>query len=249
MFSRLARRYDLGNDLISFGLHRRWKRALAERALSGRAAELHGRRGGEPLRLLDLACGTGDVALQAAALCRERELEADIVACDFSAAMLEVARERSAQRRALAAIPRIELHFEPADALALPYADASFDSATIAFGIRNVDDPQRGLQEMARVLRPGGRACILETGQPGNALWRLLYNCYSRWLLQPLGALASGDRAAYAYLSRTAGQFPCGQAFVRLLEGTRGGTQPAFVSIKARPLLGGVAWLYIAERA
>jgi demethylmenaquinone methyltransferase/2-methoxy-6-polyprenyl-1,4-benzoquinol methylase len=127
--------------------------------------------------------------------------------------------------------------------LALPYPAASFDCAACSFGIRNVDDPVRGLAEMARVVRPGGSVVILETGQPVNPLLRALYAAYNRLYMPGIGTLLTGKAAAFSYLQRTSSAFPSGAAFVERLQRAH-----PFSSIATWPLLGGVAWLYVARR-
>ena len=221
MFSSIAPRYDLTNVVLSFGVDRLWRHTavLASGAAPG-------------ARVLDCATGTGDLAL---ALRRAVEPGGEVVAMDFCAAMLGPARQK-AQRVGLG-----DIRFEVADVLALPYPTASFDIATIAFGIRNVDDPVRCLQEMSRVVRPGGRVVVLEFGQP-KGLWGALYRTYSRRLMPWLGGLLTGNRSAYAYLPRTAAAFPAGQRFLALMD--QAGT---FSSRQASSLSGGIALVYVGE--
>jgi len=221
MFSSIAPRYDVTNIVLSWGVDRRW-RSLAVRE-SGAAPGAH---------VLDCATGTGDLAL---ALRRAVEPGGTVVAMDFCAPMLGPAREK-ARRAGLG-----DIRFEVADALALPYPAASFDIATIAFGIRNVDDPVRCLQEMARVVRPGGRVVVLEFGQPGG-LWGALYRFYSRIFMPWAGGLLTGNRAAYAYLPRTAAVFPAGERFLALMQ-----QAGSFASWRARSLSGGIAFIYVGE--
>ncbi len=221
MFSSIAPRYDLTNVVLSFGVDRLW-RHTAVRA-SGAAPGA---------RVLDCATGTGDLAL---ALRRAVGPGGDVVAMDFCAPMLGAAQQK-AQRAGLG-----DIRFEVADVLALPYPTARFDIATIAFGIRNVDDPVRCLQEMSRVVRRGGRVVVLEFGQP-EGLWGALYRTYSRRLMPWLGGLLTGNRSAYAYLPRTAAAFPAGQRFLELMD--QAGT---FSSRQARSLSGGIALVYVGE--
>ena len=150
MFSRLAWRYDLVNDLMSLGMHRRWKRETVDLALAG----------GVSKRVLDLCCGSGDLCFLA-----EGRSAGSVTGADFTLPMLAVAR-----RRAAAGTRRSR--FVQADALALPFADASFDVVTIGYGLRNIADIARALAEMRRVLAPGGRAVVLDFGRPDNAVVR-----------------------------------------------------------------------------
>ena len=223
MFASIARRYDRANQVLSFGLHHRWRRVAVAKS---------GVRGGE--RVLDCATGTGDLALEFRRAVGER---GDVIGTDFCEEMLAFAPEKAER----AGLP---VRFEVADVLALPYANDSFDVASIAFGIRNVDDPERGLRELARVVKPGGRVVVLEFGQPGGALFGPLYRLYSHRVLPRLGGLLTGDRAAYEYLDRTSSRFPAGEAFVSLLRETR-----AFSDVRLHSLTGGVAFVYVGTVA
>jgi demethylmenaquinone methyltransferase/2-methoxy-6-polyprenyl-1,4-benzoquinol methylase len=218
MFASIARRYDAANEVLSLGVHRAWRRA---------AVGLSGVRPGQ--RVLDCATGTGDLAL---AFKRAVGPTGEVVGTDFCAEMLEEA-PRKARRAGL------EVRFEVADVLALPYADDSFDVTSIAFGIRNVDDPVRCLREMARVVRPGGRVVVLEFGQPRGP-FGALFRVYSRQVMPAIGGLLTGNRAAYEYLPRTAAAFPAGDRFLDLMD-----EAGAFASRTATPLLAGTAYVYV----
>jgi len=223
MFASIARSYDRANQVLSFGLHHRWRSA---------AVRWSGAREGE--RVLDCATGTGDLAL---AFRRAVGVSGEVVGTDFCEEMLALAPAKAA-REGLA------VRFETADVLALPYADGSFDVASIAFGIRNVEDPARAISEMARVVRDGGRVAILEFGQPGGALFGALYRFYSGRVLPRIGGWVSGERSAYEYLDRTSSRFPAGERFAALMRGT-----VAFREVRAHPLTGGVAFVYIGDVA
>jgi demethylmenaquinone methyltransferase / 2-methoxy-6-polyprenyl-1,4-benzoquinol methylase len=219
MFASIARRYDKGNQVLSMGLHHGWRRATvkASAAVPGN-------------RVLDCATGTGDLAFE---FQRAVGREGHVLGVDFCAEMLDIARAK-------AALERLPTQFEEADALALPHADGSFDIASIAFGIRNVDDPARGVAEMARVVRPGGSVAVLEFGQPGGALFGPLYRFYSAHVIPRIGGWLTGRRDAYEYFHRTSSEFPCGPAFVALMENTE-----RFSSVSARPLAFGIAYVYV----
>ncbi|MGH7681209.1 MAG: bifunctional demethylmenaquinone methyltransferase/2-methoxy-6-polyprenyl-1,4-benzoquinol methylase UbiE [Candidatus Eiseniibacteriota bacterium] len=221
MFASVAGSYDRANQILSFGLHHSWRAAAVKRS---------GAREGD--RVLDAATGTGDLAMAFSRLVGAR---GEVVATDFCEEMLVLARDKA--RRA-----GLPIRFEPADVLALPYANAAFDVASIAFGIRNVEDPERGITEMARVVRPGGHVVVLEFGQPGGALFGPLYRFYSHRVLPKVGGWVSGKREAYDYLDRTSSRFLAGEAFVALMR--RSG---AFSRIDAHPLTGGVAYVYTGE--
>jgi demethylmenaquinone methyltransferase/2-methoxy-6-polyprenyl-1,4-benzoquinol methylase len=221
MFDGLAPRYDLGNAFLALGQIPRWQRAAVRR--SGAAA-------GQAV--LDCAAGTGDLSL---AFARAVGPAGRVTALDFCAEML-ARLPAKAQRAGRGNIATVQ-----ADMLALPFPAGAFDIAACSFGIRNVDDPLRGLAEMARVVRPGGRVVVLETGQPRSPLWRALYGVYHRLYMPGIGTLLTGDAAAFGYLRRTTAAFPSGDNFVALLRQAH-----PFTRVDAWPLLGGVTWLYVA---
>jgi len=221
MFASIARRYDAANEVLSLGVHRGWRRA---------AVRLSGALPGD--RVLDCATGTGDLAL---AFKRTVGPSGEVVGTDFCAEMLAPAPAKA--RRA-----GLDVRFEVADALALPFADASFDVASIGFGIRNVDDPVRCLREMARVVRPGGRVVVLEFGQPRGA-FGALFRAYSRGVMPLVGGFLTGNRAAYEYLPRTAARFPAGDKFLDLMR-----EADCFASAAAHPLTFGTAFVYLGIR-
>lgn len=189
VFDSVADRYDLMNDLMSAGLHRYWKRFALARA-GVRPAQ----------RVLDLATGSGDLALGMARHLRERGL---LVASDINGRMLERGRDRL-----IDAGVGSQIEFVQADAQALPFADRLYDCVTIAFGLRNVTDQPRALAEMARVLRPGGRLVVLEFSQPAGDWFRRLYDTYSFSVLPRLGNWVAGDAESYRYLAESIRMHP-----------------------------------------
>jgi demethylmenaquinone methyltransferase/2-methoxy-6-polyprenyl-1,4-benzoquinol methylase len=189
MFSRLAWRYDLVNDLMSFGLHRRWKRQTVGLALEGAGRE---RRP----RVLDLCCGSGDLCFLA-----EDGGAGAVVGADFTLPMLAVARRRRARnaRRSV---------FVQADALGLPFAEGAFDVVTISYGLRNIADIAAALSEMRRVLAPGGRAVVLDFGKPENALTAALYRGFLVTIMPAIGWLFHGDPDTYRYIPKSLERYP-----------------------------------------
>jgi demethylmenaquinone methyltransferase/2-methoxy-6-polyprenyl-1,4-benzoquinol methylase len=187
MFDRIAGVYDAMNSAMTAGLHHRWRERTVDRV---------GLSHGDSA--LDVCCGTGDMTLE---LRRRVGAQGRVTGCDFSEAMLELAR-RKAAREGLDGI-----EFEPADALALPYEDESFDAVTVGFGVRNLADIDRGLREMARVLKPGGRAGILEITQPRRPPLSTFFSLWFDRAVPALGQLA-GDAAAYKYLPESVKSFP-----------------------------------------
>jgi len=188
LFARIAPRYDIINDLQSFGLHRAWKRRLVRMA-NPREREC----------ALDVCCGTGDIAF---ALARTG---ADVMAVDFSEAMLGVARQR-ADANLKSEIG--DLKFERADALALPFAENSFDIVTVGYGLRNLSSWEQGLREMHRVAKPGGRLLVLDFGKPDNAAWRTFYFSYLRCFVPAFGKIFCGDSATHAYILESLKHYP-----------------------------------------
>jgi demethylmenaquinone methyltransferase/2-methoxy-6-polyprenyl-1,4-benzoquinol methylase len=184
MFGRIAPRYDLANHLLSGNLDRLWRRRTVRRV-----AEILDRPGA---RVLDICCGTGDLALAL-----QRRTRSRVLASDFCHPMLTAATRK---------LPGGVL-FE-SDALRLPVADASLDLVTVAFGFRNLVDYDAGLREMRRVLRPGGMAAILEFSQPTNSLFATVYHFYSRRILPLIGGLITGSGDAYRYLPESIQKFP-----------------------------------------
>jgi demethylmenaquinone methyltransferase/2-methoxy-6-polyprenyl-1,4-benzoquinol methylase len=198
VFSSVARRYDLMNDLMSFGVHRLWKRF---------AVELAGVRPGE--RVLDLAGGTGDLARE---FSRQAGPQGLVVLSDINADMLAQGRERLADR-GVAGVPLVQANAEK-----LPFADASFDCITIAFGLRNVTDKAAALASMRRALRPGGRLLVLEFSKPLNQGLGRLYDEYSFHLLPLMGRIVAGDAGSYRYLAESIRMHPDQATLKAMLE-------------------------------
>lgn len=222
LFTRIARRYDLINDLMSWGMHRRWKRRLV--AL---ADPRPGDRG------LDLCCGTGDVA-RALAEAPGAAGEIFVVGLDFTEEMLAVAR-----RITPGSLP---VRYQRGDVLALPFADGEFRILTVAYGLRNLADLDRGLREAHRVLAPGGRLVSLEFGRPRSRILRALYFAYLRAALPLFGLLFFGDPHTYGYIFASVTRFP-GQR--DLAERMR---EAGFDPVRVHDLMGGAMGICVAEK-
>ena len=224
MFGRIARRYDVANLLLSGGMDSYWRARLV------RAVKRH-----SPRDVLDLATGSGDVAF---ALSRKLTNSTAITGMDFCQPMLDRAIAKKAAR---SGTEYENVNFKPGDGLALPLPDESVDVITIAFGLRNLADRDRGLREMRRVLRPGGALCVLEFSQP-HAWLRPLYYFYLRRILPRIAGLVTGDREAYVYLNETIGAFPNREALSSEIAGA------GFTSVDARPLTFGIVALHEARK-
>ena len=191
LFAGIARRYDLLNDLQSFGLHRRWKR---------RVVSLADVKPGD--RALDLCCGTGDIAFALAGC------GAEVTGLDFSEKMLEVAQTRLQNSKLTSA----KLKFMQGDAEQLPFPDNSFDAVTMGYGLRNLSSWEAGLREMMRVAKPGGRIVVLDFGKPANALWRGLYFTHLKCSVPLIGLIFCGNPQAYAYILESLKHYPAQRA-------------------------------------
>jgi demethylmenaquinone methyltransferase / 2-methoxy-6-polyprenyl-1,4-benzoquinol methylase len=197
MFSRLARRYDLVNDVMSFGMHRVWKRQTVRLALSSAPPSA---------RVLDLCCGSGDLCFLA-----ERMGAGSVIGADFTLPMLDVAQRRrkgNSGSRSGRDAGRPGPQFVQADALKLPFRDGSFDVVTIGYGLRNVADIPAALSEMRRVLAPGGRAVVLDFGKPDHALPAALYRAYLGTVMPAVGWIFHGDPQTYAYIPASLERYP-----------------------------------------
>lgn len=222
MFDRIAHRYDLLNHLLSLNQDKRWRQRLAGLLPNG-----------DRLHLLDLATGTGDQLISL----EETGRIAVGVGVDPSEGMLKVARKKLAKLKL-----GDRLRVQTGVAEDIPAADESYDLVTISFGIRNVLDLEKALAEMYRVLKPDGRALILEFSLPGNRLLRMFYLLYFRYCLPVLGSLISGDDQAYRYLNRTVETFPYGAEFAARLQ------KVGFAKVDIQPLTFGVASIYVAHK-
>ncbi|HUA61509.1 MAG TPA: ubiquinone/menaquinone biosynthesis methyltransferase [Verrucomicrobiae bacterium] len=223
MFGRIARRYDLANHLLSGNLDPWW------RAQTVRRVRHVLQRDGA--RVLDICCGTGDLTL---ALERGAKPAATIMGSDFCHPMLVSARDKIARRSIRAPL------FE-SDALRLPVRDGALDLLTVAFGFRNLTNYRAGLEEIRRVLKPGGTCAILEFSQPRNRAFGALYNLYSRRILPVIGGLVTGESRAYRYLPESVRKFP---GAIELAEEMRAA---GFVDVRFELMTGGVVALHLGR--
>lgn len=222
MFAGIANRYDLLNHLLSGNTDKRWRRLVAKSLQDVLAAD--------EARALDVACGTGDLALALAKL-----TGAQIVGTDFCRPMLEIAARKASTNVS-------EIPFVESDALALPFADRSFNAATIAFGLRNLSSVENGLKELWRVLKPGGRAAILEFSRPVIPGFRALFQFYFTRVLPKVGGMISGSRGAYEYLPDSVSRFPDQKLLAAMMRET------GFVEVEYKNLTGGIAALHLGAR-
>jgi demethylmenaquinone methyltransferase/2-methoxy-6-polyprenyl-1,4-benzoquinol methylase len=224
MFGIIAPRYDLLNHLLSLDIDKVWRRRVA-RAVS---SILHN----PTAYVLDLCCGTGDLAL---AFRKEAPIGAKITGSDFVPEMLSRARIKAQSAG-------VDIPFVEADALALPFANASFDLVSCSFGFRNLANYESGLVEMFRVLKPGGTAAILEFGEPRGKLFGGLYRFYFRHVLPRLGGLISGNSSAYTYLPSSVSKFPSPEALQGMFE------RVGYGEVKFVRWTGGIVTLHTARK-
>jgi demethylmenaquinone methyltransferase/2-methoxy-6-polyprenyl-1,4-benzoquinol methylase len=215
MFGSIAARYDIANHLLSCGIDFHWRK-VASRIVAGWA----------PHRILDVATGTGDLAIAL----QKAVPSAELTAVDVVPEMVALAQRKGVVGAMVA------------DAMTLPFADGSFDCATIAFGLRNFPDWPGGIREMSRVVRPSGHLLLLDFSLPTLPLLRGAYRLYLHHCLPAVGALITGHRGAYDYLGDSIEEFPSGQRMVDLLESN------GFRNATAEPLTAGIVTLYTAQR-
>lgn len=222
MFDNIAHSYDFLNHALSLNIDKFWRKAA-----------LNSLKPYAPQKLLDIATGTGDFALMAAKILKPRE----IVGADLSEGMLSVAREK-----ALRCEYARNITFCKEDCMNLSFADNTFDAITVAYGIRNFEDLDRGLKEMLRVLKPGGRLVIIELTTPQKAPMKQLFSFYSRVWMPTIGRLISRDKQAYTYLPATMEAFPQGEHMQNVL------SNAGFADVKFKRFTGGISTLYTAQK-
>lgn len=218
MFNGIAPYYDFLNHFLSLGFDCLWRRRLASNLAQQK-----------PQHILDVATGTGDLAILL-----QRKTNATVTGIDIAEDMLAIAKKKARKRE--------KLRFMQAQAEALPFPDGSFDAVTVAFGVRNFEHLQKGLAELLRVLKPGGTLAILELTTPLSFPLKQLYGFYSFWLIPFFGRLISTHRAAYSYLPQSINTFPQREAFLSELKHT------GFTSLHYRSFTGGVCCFYTANK-
>ena len=221
MFDHIASRYDFLNHFLSMGVDKSWRKKAVATLKEYR-----------PLKILDVATGTGDFAIETATI-----MPREIVGFDLSEQMLRVGEEK---------VKRLQLdhliRFQKGDSENMPFAGESFDAITVAFGVRNFGNLEKGLQEFIRVLKPGGVAVILEFSRPRTFPFRQLYMFYFKHILPLIGGVVSKDASAYSYLPESVMAFPDGQDFLNILKRT------GFTRTRQRRLTMGIATIYEAVR-
>lgn len=222
LFAAIAPRYDLINDLQSFGLHRLWKNRLV------RLANVSPGR-----RALDVCCGTGDIAGRLA------EVGANVAGLDFSEPMLQVAQQRNPFA---SSSERSNPQFIQGDAMNLPFDADAFDIVTVGYGLRNLASWERGLAEMLRVARRGGRVLVLDFGKPDNAIWRTLYFTYLRLFVPVLGLVFCGNASAYAYILESLKHYPAQNGVAARMR------ELGMTNVRIVNLLGGVMSINYGEK-
>ena len=221
MFDGISKDYDLLNRVISGGIDVRWRKNVVSYLIPEK-----------PKKILDIATGTADLAIELTKTNAE-----EIVGLDISPGMLEIGKQKVASKGMDKVIKMVI-----GDSEKLDYNDAYFDAVTVAFGVRNFENLDKGLQEINRVLRPGGNLVILETAVPTNFPMKQFYGFYTQKVLPILGSLFSKDKAAYRYLSDSAAAFPFGKVFNNIL------LKNGFIEVKDFPQTLGVASIYCAKK-
>ncbi len=218
LFSEIAKSYDTANDAITFGMARSWRRQLV-RWSEAKAND----------QILDIATGTGDLAFDFLNLTSNK---AQVIGVDFCEPMLEVARDKAKNKN-------LKIDFFWGDACDLKYKNESFDIVSISYGIRNVENLTQAIQEMHRILKPGGRLMILETGSKGSGILSPLIGIYSNYIMPFVGGLISGKKSAYNYLGTSSSEFPSGQKLIDQMQ-----KAAPFKTANYKKILGGASFIY-----
>lgn len=221
MFDTISKNYDGLNRVISLGIDVKWRNKVVKIVA-----------GTNPEKILDIATGTGDLAINL-----NRTGAKQIIGLDISPGMLAVGKEKVTEKKLDQTIEMVL-----GDSENLPFEDNTFDAITVAFGVRNFENLEKGLTEINRVLKPGGTFVVLETSVPTKFPFKQGYQLYSRYILPTIGKLFSKDKVAYKYLSESAAVFPFGEAFNNILKKT------GFIRVENKPQTLGVATIYVASK-
>lgn len=221
MFDSISGKYDFLNHFLSLGIDIRWRKKAIKLLQKD-----------QPKQILDIATGTGDFAIEALKLNPDK-----IIGVDISEGMLNVGREKMKKK----GYDHI-IDMQSGDSENIHFEDNKFDAVIVAFGVRNFENLEKGLKEMNRVLRPGGKAVILEFSKPTVFPFKQLYNLYFRWILPRIGKLVSKDSAAYTYLPESVNEFPYGNDFLTIL------TKTGFKNTTCKPLTLGISSIYVGEK-
>lgn len=221
MFDSISGKYDFLNHFLSLGIDIRWRKKAIKYLQKD-----------QPKHILDIATGTGDFAIESLKLNPEK-----VTGIDISEGMLNVGREKMI-KKGLSEI----IDLQSGDSENLQFDDNNFDAVIVAFGVRNFENLEKGLSEMNRVLKPGGKAVILEFSKPTIFPFKQLYSFYFRWVLPKIGKLVSKDNVAYTYLPESVNEFPFGDQFLEILEKT------GFKNTLCKPLTLGISSIYIGEK-
>lgn len=219
MFAKVAHKYDDANSILSAGIHHLWRRTLVKKSLAKSG-----------MKVLDCATGTGDLAIEFKKVVGP---SGEVIGTDFCKEMLDPAPQKATAKN-------LDIKFELADVTELKYPNQYFDISSISFGIRNVGNPKKGISEMARVTKSGGKVMVLEFGQVSLPVFSELYGFYSTKVLPIIGGWVTGQPEAYSYLQESSAKFPCRQEFLDLMNST-----DQFSETKYYSLTGGIAYIYI----
>ena len=221
MFNHISGKYDFLNHFLSMGIDKIWRKIAKKIILSE-----------NPKNVLDIATGTGDLAIEIS-----RNTDVKITGLDFSEGMLEIGKKKVETRGLSNRITMIQ-----GDALALPFNDESYDVSCVAFGVRNFENLEKGLNEIKRILKPAGKIVILEFSTPKNTIVKAIYFLYFKHLLPFIGGIFSKDKKAYKYLFDSANAFPSGNNFKTIL------SEIGFVNVEQKRLTLGIASIYYAKK-
>ncbi|MFT4553191.1 MAG: demethylmenaquinone methyltransferase/2-methoxy-6-polyprenyl-1,4-benzoquinol methylase [Chlamydiales bacterium] len=225
MFNSIADRYDLGNSVLSFQMHKFWNRQLVKRTFPDSA----------DLSIVDLCCGTGDIAFD---YLKRSPPTKEVFLIDFSEEMLRNAKEKASSL----GLDHHKISYIQGDALDIPLSEKTVDAVTVAYGIRNVQDPKKCIKEIHRILKPCGRIGILELTRPDNPFLRFFHKIYLTCILPILGKLVATNKEAYTYLSQSINHFSSPAVLSQILR------ESGFNNIEIKPLLGGIATILTAEK-